>query len=221
MWAPIRSAFGRAARGRAATASLSGLPSDSDPCNLRVQGRSAVDRFIRRMPPLCKSGRVRTVGDMEEAERKARRKPRADSLRNRERLVVAARDVFAAGGPEASLEAVARRAGVGIGTLYRHFPTREALFQAVYRREADQLVELGRAVADRGRAGRGASPMAARQCRYDRNQEGDACGAGTRHRRRGRTLRRDRGTVDPDGRGADATGHRGRQRSGTTSRPRI
>ena len=47
-----------------------------------------------------------------------------------------------AGGPEASLEAVARQAGVGIGTLYRHFPTREALFEAVYRHEVEQLVEL-------------------------------------------------------------------------------
>ena len=73
---------------------------------------------------------------------KPARKPRADSVRNRERVVHAARAVFAAGGPEASLEAVARRAGVGIGTLYRHFPTREALFEAVYRHEVEQLVEL-------------------------------------------------------------------------------
>jgi AcrR family transcriptional regulator len=51
--------------------------------------------------------------------------------------------VFLAGGAEASLEAVARAAGVGIGTLYRHFPTREDLFEAVYRREVDQLVDLG------------------------------------------------------------------------------
>lgn len=50
--------------------------------------------------------------------------------------------MFSAGGPDASLEAVARRAGVGIGTLYRHFPTREALFEAVYRREVEQLGEL-------------------------------------------------------------------------------
>ena len=50
--------------------------------------------------------------------------------------------MFSAGGPDASLEAVARRAGVGIGTLYRHFPTREALFEAVYRREVQQLSEL-------------------------------------------------------------------------------
>jgi AcrR family transcriptional regulator len=70
------------------------------------------------------------------------KKPRADAVRNRERVLKAAKIVFSAGGPEASLEAVARRAGVGIGTLYRHFPTREALFEAVYRREVDQLGEL-------------------------------------------------------------------------------
>jgi AcrR family transcriptional regulator len=70
------------------------------------------------------------------------RKPRADAVRNRERVLEAAKAVFSAGGPDASLEAVARRAGVGIGTLYRHFPTREALFEAVYRREVQQLGEL-------------------------------------------------------------------------------
>lgn len=70
------------------------------------------------------------------------RKPRADAVRNRERVLEAARIVFHAGGPEASLEAVAKRAGVGIGTLYRHFPTREDLFEAVYRREVGQLSEL-------------------------------------------------------------------------------
>src|ERR1700733_3805136 len=70
------------------------------------------------------------------------RKPRADAGRNRERVLEAAKAVFSAGGPDASLEAVARRAGVGIGTLYRHFPTRESLFEAVYRREVQQLGEL-------------------------------------------------------------------------------
>jgi AcrR family transcriptional regulator len=70
------------------------------------------------------------------------RKPRADAVRNRERVLEAAKAVFSAGGPDASLDAVAKRAGVGIGTLYRHFPTREALFEAVYRREVEQLGEL-------------------------------------------------------------------------------
>jgi AcrR family transcriptional regulator len=73
---------------------------------------------------------------------KKRRKPRTDSIRNRERLIDAATKIFSSGGPQASLEAVARKAGVGIGTLYRHFPTREALFEAVYRHEVEHLVEL-------------------------------------------------------------------------------
>jgi AcrR family transcriptional regulator len=73
---------------------------------------------------------------------KTARKPRVDSLRNRDLLLKAAAKVFSAGGPEASLEAVAKRAGVGIGTLYRHFPTRESLFEAVYRREVDELADL-------------------------------------------------------------------------------
>jgi AcrR family transcriptional regulator len=73
---------------------------------------------------------------------KSTRKPRADAVRNRERVLEAAKAVFSAGGPDASLEAVARAAGVGIGTLYRHFPTREALFEAVYRREVQYLADL-------------------------------------------------------------------------------
>jgi AcrR family transcriptional regulator len=73
-----------------------------------------------------------------------KRKPRADAIRNRERVLEAAKAVFSQGGPKAGLEAVARQAGVGIGTLYRHFPTREALYEAVYRHEVEQLVELAR-----------------------------------------------------------------------------
>jgi AcrR family transcriptional regulator len=73
---------------------------------------------------------------------KPTRKPRADAVRNRDRVLEAAKAVFSAGGAEASLEAVARAAGVGIGTLYRHFPTREALFEAVYLHEVQQLADL-------------------------------------------------------------------------------
>ncbi|WP_149535785.1 TetR/AcrR family transcriptional regulator [Siccirubricoccus phaeus] len=79
--------------------------------------------------------------------RKKPRKPRADAVRNRDRVLAAAKAVFSRGGAEASLEAVAREAGVGIGTLYRHFSTREALYEAVYRREVDQLVALAAALA--------------------------------------------------------------------------
>lgn len=76
------------------------------------------------------------------SDKRISRKPRADALHNRDRLLEAARAVFSAGGSDASLEAVARTAGVGIGTLYRHFPTREALFEAVYRHEVGQLADL-------------------------------------------------------------------------------
>jgi AcrR family transcriptional regulator len=79
---------------------------------------------------------------MEHHRTRTTRRPRADATRNRQRVLEAAKAVFSAGGAEASLEAVARHAQVGIGTLYRHFPTREALFEAVYRREVDQLAEL-------------------------------------------------------------------------------
>src|SRR5215813_10541301 len=79
-----------------------------------------------------------------------RRRLRSDSIRNRERLLEAAAAVFSAGGPDASLEAVARRAEVGIGTLYRHFPTRESLFEAVYRHEVDHLAELAEQLAAGG-----------------------------------------------------------------------
>jgi AcrR family transcriptional regulator len=84
---------------------------------------------------------------MERRAAKPDRKPRADALRNRERLIEAATQVFSAGAAQASLEAVARQAEVGIGTLYRHFPTREALFEAVYRREVDHLGELAERLA--------------------------------------------------------------------------
>lgn len=80
--------------------------------------------------------------------KKARRKPRADSLRNRETLLKAATEIFSAGGPPANLEAVAKRAGVGIGTLYRHFPSREDLFEAVYRHEVDLLSDLATSLID-------------------------------------------------------------------------
>jgi len=67
------------------------------------------------------------------------RKPRADAQRNRERLIEAAKTAFRDMGPDASLDEIARRAGLGIGTLYRHFPTREAIVEAVYRREVGRL----------------------------------------------------------------------------------
>ena len=64
---------------------------------------------------------------------------RADARENREKLLRVASERFAAGGPDVPLDPIAREAGVGIGTLYRHFPTREALIEAVYRNEVDQV----------------------------------------------------------------------------------
>jgi AcrR family transcriptional regulator len=69
------------------------------------------------------------------------RKPRADSARNRQLLIDTAKQGFSELGLNVSLEEIARRAGVGIGTLYRHFPSREAVVEAVYRREVEQLAE--------------------------------------------------------------------------------
>jgi AcrR family transcriptional regulator len=64
---------------------------------------------------------------------------RADAQRNRERLLSAATEAFAAAGDEVALETIAARAGVGIGTLYRHFPNRDALVVAAYQHEVDAL----------------------------------------------------------------------------------
>ncbi len=76
----------------------------------------------------------------------AERPMRADARRNYERLLDAARKVFADQGGGASMEAIAKQAGVGVGTLYRHFPKRIDLVEAVYRDDVDQLVGS----ADRG-----------------------------------------------------------------------
>jgi AcrR family transcriptional regulator len=93
------------------------------------------------------SVRVRGQGDSADIWRSQERrpervrKPRADALRNRDRLLEAAKASFAKAGADVSLDEIARRAGVGIGTLYRHFPTRDAIVEAVYRREVEQLAD--------------------------------------------------------------------------------
>src|SRR3954454_9893424 len=73
---------------------------------------------------------------------------RADALRNYERLVAAAREAFTEADRSASLEDVARRAGVGIGTLYRHFPTRGDLVQAIYVDEVEALARSAGELAE-------------------------------------------------------------------------
>jgi AcrR family transcriptional regulator len=72
-------------------------------------------------------------------EKIASRKPRTDAQRNRERILEVAKEAFTRSGANASLDDIAKEAGVGAGTLYRHFPTRDALIEAVYRTEVEKL----------------------------------------------------------------------------------
>lgn len=75
------------------------------------------------------------------------RKPRADAQRNRERILEVAKEAFTRSGANTSLDDIASEAGVGPGTLYRHFPTREELLQAVYRSEMEKLAAAERKFA--------------------------------------------------------------------------
>jgi len=76
------------------------------------------------------------------------RKPRSDAQRNRERILEVAKQEFTRSGANASLEEIAKKAGVGPGTLYRHFPTREELLVAVYRSEMEKLAGAARTLAE-------------------------------------------------------------------------
>jgi AcrR family transcriptional regulator len=75
------------------------------------------------------------------------RKPRADSVRNRERILEVAKEVFTRDGAAASLDDIARRSGIGNATLYRHFPTRDDLIEAVYRSEVEKLAAAEQRIA--------------------------------------------------------------------------
>jgi AcrR family transcriptional regulator len=87
-----------------------------------------------------------TTATVDHADRQAEdgspRPMRADAMRNYERLVTAARVVFSQQGGGASMEAIAKEAGVGVGTLYRHFPKRIDVVEAVYREDVDELVRV-------------------------------------------------------------------------------
>ncbi len=78
----------------------------------------------------------------------AARKPRADAQRNRERILEIAKKAFTRSGVNISLDDVAKQAGIGAGTFYRHFPTREALLEAVYRTEVERLAAAERELAE-------------------------------------------------------------------------
>jgi AcrR family transcriptional regulator len=77
----------------------------------------------------------------------ADRKPRADAQRNRERILEVAKEAFTESGAKTSLDDIAKRAAVGPGTLYRHFPTRDALLEAVYRTGVEELIAAERKFA--------------------------------------------------------------------------
>src|SRR6266566_2093244 len=76
------------------------------------------------------------------------RKPRSDAQRNRERILEVSKEAFTRSGANASLDDIAKQAGVGPGTLYRHFPTRDALLEAVYRSEVEKLAAAERKFAE-------------------------------------------------------------------------
>jgi AcrR family transcriptional regulator len=76
------------------------------------------------------------------------RKPRADARKNRDRILEVAKQEFTRSGASASLEEIAKKAGVGPGTLYRHFASREALIEAVYRTEVEKLAAAQRNFAE-------------------------------------------------------------------------
>jgi AcrR family transcriptional regulator len=88
------------------------------------------------------------VSTLETTEQLSPRPKRADARRNYEKVVTAAREAFAEGGASTSLEEIARRAQVGIGTLYRHFPNRQALLEAVYVEELEAMCRSAGDFAD-------------------------------------------------------------------------
>jgi AcrR family transcriptional regulator len=91
------------------------------------------------MPPFVKEKFMNTTEVPTQAL--LERPKRADARRNYEKVLAAAREAFAEGGESTALEEIARRAGVGIGTLYRHFPSRQALLEALYIGEVEELCQ--------------------------------------------------------------------------------
>ena len=111
--------------------------------SIKTEGVSGI-RDNRRLSPVAESANFfMTMRRSKPAERK----PRADAQRNRERILEVARRAFARHGADTSLDDIARQAGVGPGTLYRHFPKREELLEAVYRTEVEKLAAAERKFA--------------------------------------------------------------------------
>src|SRR5689334_20514075 len=100
-------------------------------------------RNYTEVPSGCQAISMSTIDTT--AQTLLTRPKRADALRNYEKVLAAAREAFAEGGESTALEEIARRAGVGIGTLYRHFPSRQALLEALY---VDEVEEVCRSAAE-------------------------------------------------------------------------
>src|SRR5689334_12868342 len=100
-------------------------------------------RNYTEVPSGCQAISMSTIDTT--AQTLLTRPKRADALRNYEKVLAAARDAFAEGGESTALEEIARRAGVGIGTLYRHFPNRQALLEALY---VDEVGEICRSAEE-------------------------------------------------------------------------
>jgi AcrR family transcriptional regulator len=101
--------------------------------------------LVGRSPDTASAERA---GSVDRAERDCARPLRADAKRNHDQLLTAARAAFTERGSAASLEDIARRAGVGVGTLYRHFPNRQDLLEAVYVEEVEALCRSAKDFAD-------------------------------------------------------------------------
>src|SRR5689334_6583495 len=119
---------------------------------MQVSTRSAISRPTREYPEQMTTQQVAVTpgagGDTASGDAAAGRPMRADARRNYQRVLVAAREVLAERGGEATMEEIAKRADVGVGTLYRHFPRRIDLVEAVYREDVDLLVALANQVSD-------------------------------------------------------------------------
>src|SRR3984893_13039498 len=102
----------------------------------------SVNKYKRRLSPIASDFRMAS-----KRPKPVPRKPRADAQRNRARILKIAKDAFTRSGANISLDDVARQARIGAGTLYRHFPTRDTLLEAVYRTEVEKLAAAERTLA--------------------------------------------------------------------------
>ena len=152
-----------------------------------VEADAAVEARASVQPRPSKARPSSEADTVIEAEPHARAM-RADAKRNYDKIVTAARETFAENGSATSLEAVARRAGVGIGTLYRHFPTRQALLEAVYIGEVQTSFCSATQGAARAPALGGLRCPISPACHLSGDQEGAGARADELRRPRGRLL---------------------------------